>query len=99
MTVDELIARAEARIEADGYDPATVLAAALEALAESWADDVRPVCGGCGRRRVNSRGSLCQWCTEQHERDLHSKMKWWEANGSEWRAGRRQVERGAPGGQ
>lgn len=74
---------AEARIAENGYDPATVLAAALEGLAEGWAEEKRPLCPSCARRRVNPGGSLCTFCVEQAELQLAHKRKWWDAHGVE----------------
>jgi len=97
VTVDEILDLAEQRIREDGYDAPTVLAAALEYLAESWVDDTRPMCPCCGRRRVNAAGSLCTWCTERHQLEVHHKLVWWHRVGSQERTQQRRAERGDAG--
>jgi hypothetical protein len=95
VTVEELVAAAEARIASDGYDAPTVLAAALECLAEAWVDDTRPLCPGCGRRRVNAAASLCTFCVEQHELKVHHKLNWWRTNAERLNAERNEARRQA----
>jgi hypothetical protein len=92
--LEALLVAAEARIAEHGYDPATVLACALEGLAEGWAEDKRPLCPSCTRRRVNAAGSLCTFCVEQAELQLHHKRKWWDAHGVEAKLRQRERTRG-----
>lgn len=80
-----ILAAAEERIAAHGYDAATVVAAALEALAEQWAEDDRPLCPNCGQRRIAKGASLCTWCHQSHEAELLHKLNWWRKNGQQWR--------------
>ncbi len=79
-----LVDSASACIEAQGFDPGTVVGLALLALAESWADDSRPICMDCGMRRVAS-GDLCGWCKETQVRQRELKRQCWERNGEVYR--------------
>lgn len=60
---------------------------ALELLALAQAEDERPLCPGCGRRRVNRGGSgLCTYCEQQQDLQLTHKREWWTKTGSARRA-------------
>lgn len=85
---EELLSEAEARIAEQGYDPATVLAAALIRLGEEWAAEEKGLCPECGRRRVNKGRSACTFCEEARELDLRWKRRWWSEHGTSWRASR-----------
>jgi excisionase family DNA binding protein len=69
-------------------DPA-VIVAAMTLIAEEQAEEQRPLCPKCGRRRVNRGGSLCTWCVEQHEVQLLHKRNWWDEHGNDWRRERK----------
>lgn len=94
LTPDELLDAAQARITIDGYDPAAVLGAALEYMAETWAEEERPLCSTCGRRRVGRGRSECLWCEQNREAMLLHKRRWWNSHGNEWRAERRATDAG-----
>lgn len=82
--VDRLLAERSAT-SAD----AAVIRGALELLAEQHAEDQRPLCPSCVKRRVNRSGSLCTWCEQNAEAQLLHKRNWWERKGSAQRSERR----------
>ncbi len=91
-SIEELVAEAERRIAASPTrnDPATVLAMALEMLAEEWAADQRPLCPVCGKRRVDRNLDRCPWCRESEDAQLLYKRQWWRrAGGAEAQRERR----------
>ena len=77
------------------YDEAAVLKATVERIAERQAEEQRPLCPSCGKRRVNRGASMCLWCEQQHEAQLEHKRKWWNAHGQENRRARREAETAA----
>jgi excisionase family DNA binding protein len=83
----------EALIDRQSSDDAAVIRDALVHLAERHAEDKRPICPGCTKRRVNPGGSFCTWCVEQQELQLHHKLTWWSKHGTE--AKQRQRDRKA----
>lgn len=70
-------------------DVAPIILQALQLMAEQQAAESRPLCPGCGKRRVNRGASLCTWCERTHETQLLHKRTWWESHGNEWRSERK----------
>jgi excisionase family DNA binding protein len=66
-----------------------IVAGALALLEEQRAEDERPLCPACGRRRVNRGRSVCTQCEEAAERQRAHKMKWWVEKGDAQRRQRR----------
>lgn len=95
VDLEEILARAETAIARDGYDPATVIGAALEYLAEKWADDDRELCPICLKRRMGYRQVTCVICADALASANYSKIKWWRANGDDYRRQRREEQRRA----
>lgn len=89
---DQILADAEAHITEHGYDSGFVVAVALEALAEQWSDDDRPLCPACGKRRMGRGESQCLWCKQTYEAQLVHKINWWRKNGQDWRVERRAAQ-------
>lgn len=89
MGADDILDQAQQWIDAHGYDPATVLGAALLYLAISWAEDERPLCPDCGRHHVPRGGAVCAFCRDTYEAKLLAKRRWWEREGNDRRLERR----------
>jgi excisionase family DNA binding protein len=70
-------------------DDAEVFRDAFAFLAERQAEEDRPLCPSCTKRRVNRGANRCIRCQEQYELQLSHKRKWWTAHGSERRAAER----------
>lgn len=77
---------------ADPGDDLATIRAAYAFLAERHAEERRPICPSCGKRRVNQGASLCTWCVEQHELQLHHKRVWWDKHGQDNRLQRRHAD-------
>lgn len=71
---------------------AEIIRQALQSIAEHHADEQRPLCPDCGRRRVNRGQSICTYCQQNREAQLEHKRRWWEAHGNDNRARRRQEQ-------
>lgn len=83
------------------HDDATIIRGALALLSETHAEEDRPLCPSCTKRRVNRGHSMCTRCEEQHELQLSHKRKWWDAHGADRRKAQRQqeaAEAGVPAG-
>ena len=87
-----MVDEAEKRIAGGGGDPPTVLAAALESLAEYWADDARPLCRECNLRRVTDGKDLCGWCRDRQERLRAHKRATWHRHSQEYRENARAAQ-------
>ena len=97
--LDELVAQAEAHIAAHGHaDPAFVLACAVEALAEQFAEDDRPLCRVCSVRRSPKGADVCGWCRDQAERLREHKRNTWARHGERYKATQRARAAGGGGG-
>lgn len=82
----ELVAEARRHLAETGHDPATILAAALQRLAEQWADNSHPLCRECNIRRVaRGGGTMCAWCLQSAEAQRLYKRAWWDKAGNDWR--------------
>jgi hypothetical protein len=88
----ELVDEAERHIAAGGGDPPFVLACALEALAEYWCDDGRPLCRGCNVRRVPEGKDLCGWCRDRQERLKMHKRATWARHGAQYKENARAAQ-------
>jgi excisionase family DNA binding protein len=73
---------------------AETIRTAFQFLAERHAEEQRPLCPSCGKRRVNRGASQCTWCQQNHETQLLHKRRWWDANGNTWRDQRREEANG-----
>jgi len=72
------------RLKTELRDPSkAIVRSAMQRLAERQAEEDRPLCPSCTKRRVNRGASLCTPCQEQHELQLAHKRKWWNAHGTE----------------
>ncbi len=89
VDAEDLVNQALERVTNDGYDEPTVLAMALERMAEAWAQDARPLCPECGQRRMSRGKSVCPACAEQRQDLLAKRLRWWNAHGAEWSAARK----------
>ena len=75
-------------------DDAATIRAAMALLAEAHAEDQRPLCPSCAKRRVNRSASLCTWCEQNAETQLLHKRNWWDKTGSKQRVERREAAAG-----
>jgi excisionase family DNA binding protein len=71
------------------------LAKALTFLADQHV--VRPMCVACATRPQESDSGLCMRCEDKHERVKAQKRDWWEKNGTDARARRKEKQRVAAG--
>ena len=76
----------------EGVDHDEVVDQALALLAEQRAEDERPLCPGCGRRRVNRGRDLCGPCEDTADRQREHKLKWWNEKGADRRAQAREAQ-------
>jgi excisionase family DNA binding protein len=79
-------------------DDAVIIAAALTGIAERQAEEQRPLCPSCGKRRVNRGASMCMWCEQQRDQQLEHKRRWWDAHGVERKHERRAEQEAAAHG-
>lgn len=73
--IDRLVAASAAAL-----DDEAILRTALRGIAEAAAEDERPMCTGCGRRRSSRNGGPCSYCADAEEIDRMHKRDWWNRN-------------------
>lgn len=71
----------QALIDNDPDGDIATLRDAVQLMAEQQAQETRPLCPECGKRRVNRQGSHCKHCTQQREDDLMDKLAWYQKQG------------------
>lgn len=70
---------------------AEVVRGALELLAEQHAEEERPLCPSCAKRRVSRGLGICTYCQQNADAQLQHKRNWWDKTGSSRRAAQRQA--------
>lgn len=78
--------------EAESCDE--VVTQALAFLAERQAEEERPLCPSCARRRVNRGNDVCTVCKQQAEDERHYKRNWWDEHGAQQRADKKRASDG-----
>lgn len=68
---------------------ATTIVAALTLMAEAHAEEERPLCPSCAKRRVSRGVGICTYCQQNQEAQLQHKRNWWDKTGSSQRTARR----------
>ena len=83
------------RLKRDSFlDDEVVARGAMQQLAEMHAEEERPMCPDCGRRRMSKDASFCTVCLERRERQREHKRNWWNKHGADLR--RAAIARGEP---
>ena len=75
------------------HDDRHIQRLAIQRMAETQAEETRPLCPDCGKRRVNRNASICTYCIQRRDLQLMHKRNYWTKKGSADRKAQKQKAR------